>query len=199
MKINMKINIGIVALIIISAFMYGCESESKEIKTNTIYPMQLESNETKLMNLLVGSNSTALLSATLDDTFRKVKIFSEAYCEGELVHEQDGLSFELWDTLDLAISSRGVGSWGINARSGNSVISSNLNMEEQFNIDENMLQAWNYLSYEVSVTLNNPQIIGVCYFDDSNSIGHETAVYENNKINNMKNYKYLYVIKIVFE
>lgn len=195
----MKINKGLVTLIIICTFMSGCNSESKEIKTNMIYPMQLESNETKLMNLLEGSNSTVLLTATLDDSFSNVKIFVESYCDGELVDEQDGLNFELDDTLDLAIKSRDVGNWDINARSGDSIVSANLNMEEKFNLDGDILQAWSYLNYEVSLNLNEPQIIGVYYFDDSNTIGHEAAVYENNEIDNIQQYKYLYVMKIVFE
>lgn len=55
------------------------------------------------------------------------------------------------------------------------------------------------MNYEVSLKLNEPKVIGVYYFDDSNTIGYEASVYEKNKVDNMENYKYLYIMKIVFE
>jgi hypothetical protein len=189
----------IVILLATCVFMSGCGSESEEHRTNSIYPMQLQDNEDELVSLIEGSNSIALLTASLDGTFTNAKIMVESYRDGELVQEQGGLSFGIDDTFDIAIMPQDIGNWNMSVKTSGTIISGNLDLEDKFDIEEGMLQAWSFMNYETILKLNEPQIIGVYYFDDSNSIGHEASVYEKNEIENIQNYKYLYVMKIVFE
>lgn len=195
----MKLIVKILVILSVIIVICGCENNQKESITNTLYPMQLDENQSELLNLLEGSNPTRLLSATLDNSYKSVKIFVESYSDGNLIDTQEGLNFQLDNTLDIAIISNGVGNWDVNASSGNAIVSANLDIVDKFPIEDNILQAWSYLNYKVDLKLNEPQIIGICYFDDSESIGHEASVFESNQIENMWHYKYLYVMKIIFE
>jgi hypothetical protein len=173
------------------------DSEPTDPDKNTIYPMPLDSDEAALVNLLSVSKSELILSASVNGSVHNMTIFVETYENGVLVSDQDALSFQLGNPVDIAILMNDFGNWDVNVRSGNGIISSTIDLQHKFDLTEDIFKFWTTLGFEVDLEKDVPQIIAVYYFDDMSTLSSGSSVFELNEIDNIEHYTYLYVMKVV--
>jgi len=170
-----------------------------ESNKNTIYPMILNSNERELAALLTGAMSNLILSTTLDDTIHSMRIYIETYSNGDLINESESLSFQVNNPLNFALIMNEFGYWNVNVRSGQVTYSTKLDIRDKSDLTEDLISFSTTLPFEVSVEKDLPLNIAAYYFDDSGAISSDTSVFYSNQIENIGDYKYIYLIKVVFE
>ncbi len=200
MKGNMKLVRKIIICTVIIC-LSACSPESEDVIIgNSIFPMVLSEDESGLVKLIEGKDPIALLNTSLDGSFRHLRMFVETYEDGQLLGSKDGLTMDLEEGLNLSfsITNEDFTKWNINAGSGNSVHSTQLEVDEIIDV-EDLDYVYCMLNYEVELKANQPQMIGIVYFDDSESMYWRAGDFAYNEIENMWHYKNLYVLKVVFE
>lgn len=195
----MRIVKGIILLVVTFIIICGCEIKSEDGKINVISSEELEQNDNALMKFLEDYDYTALLTSRFNDSYSKCKIIVESYKDGELIDIQNEVVIEVKTSLDLAIRERESGKWDIKARSGNSNVTGSFDFGVEYISEEGNSEVWKYLNYQVDIKMDQPQIVGINYIDDGGSIRHKVSAFEDNIIENMYQYKYLNVMKVIFE
>ncbi len=191
----------VLLLVLLSMFVLsGCAKSSEEEMSNRMFPLELEENEQQIVDFITAPDYAVLLSTSLNETVKWATCYVEVYNYGELIYEQFGGAIGFDDNigrgLEIAITSRKIGSWDIHFKNENSIASFELNVEDAIEEEESPnISA--FLNYEVPITINEPQIIAV-YFFDNTATAFTNSLFEENSIDDIEDYEYVYVLKAKF-
>ena len=195
----MKIIKGIAIIVTIIIFMCSCENSNEKESINILAPIDMDENEEEFKRFLDSYDTDALFRFSFDDSYSKCKIIVEIYEDGDLVETSDEVIIDAKNSLDIALGVDDIGNLEIKARSNNSISSGKVNTTTVIDHEDKKIDVWKFLNYQVDLKYSEPQIIGINYIDDSGSISHKTSTFKENIIENVYLYRYLRVIKVLFE
>lgn len=195
----MKAIVTILMVLMTCMTLNGCDKEDE--KTNMIYPKELDEGEKEIMNLMKPTTGASILKAEYDNRVNSFELWIEVYSDGELVFERTGSKFttDMMNAFDLAIIEQDIGEWMISMKSDEAGGGkSTMIIDDDYLPNPEYARASSFLDYELNIHLDESQIIGIYYFKEDGTMGHEMAVYSDNEIKNITQYDLLYLIKVKF-